>query len=494
MLELAFQPDRGAAEAVYRQLATYLRGLIETGRLLPNVKLPATRELAALLGLNRNTVTQAYQELLAEGLVTARVGQGTFVAALVSDRVTPFFPKPERGGRSFVWPSLFAQRAQTLTLPPGAMVPGAVRFDFRGGQVAEDALPATDLRRALVHAVDFHLAAGATPPDPRGWYPLRVQVAQFLVNRGITCAPEDVAIVNGAQQAIDLVGRVLLDPGDTVVIEQPGYFGAANAFRASQATLVGVGVDDAGLRTDDLARVLRARRVKLVFTTPAAQSPTGVVMSDARRHALLALADEYQTPILEDDYAGELRHGTPPIAALKTIDGADHVVYAGTFSKVLFPGLRLGYLVAAQPLLHKLMLARLYADVGTALLSQVALAEMMESGAFERHVRRMRKVYADRWAVMRAALAEGMPDGVTWTEPAGGHGVWVTLPAGVDRAALFRAATAADVAYTPGEQFYFGESEGAYMALYFTNHTDSEIREGINILAGLVAQHTRRNT
>src|SRR5438270_176945 len=214
MLELTFRPDRDGAEPLYRQLATYLRDLIEADRLSPGTKLPATRELGSALGLARVTIVAAYEALAREGRITSHVGRGSFVAA---------------------------------------------------------------------------------------------------------------------RAAVGLVARVPVGPADTVVIEQPGYFGAALAFRAAQANLVGVGVDAEGLRTGELARVLRARRVKLVYATPAAQSPTGVVMSEARRRELLALADEHQTPILEDDYAAELRYRGPAVSALKSLDRAGQVIYAGTF-------------------------------------------------------------------------------------------------------------------------------------------------------------------
>ena len=481
MLDLAFLPDRTHPVPVYRQLEDYLRELIGTGRMGPGVKLPATRELARDLGLNRNTVNQAYQDLVAEGLLTAHVGQGTFVA-----ETAPTAPRSlDAGGRSareFVWTSLYAQRVRNMAVPRGGWVRDA-RFDFQAGQVAPDALPLREFRKAMTFAMDYHPEVCAQPQDPFGWYPLREAVAAYLVQRGIACGAEDVAIVNGAQQAIDVTARVLVDPGDTVVVEQPGYFGATMAFSGAQANLIGVGVDGEGLRTDELAQVLRARRVKLIYTTPAAQNPTGVVMTTARRAALLALADETQTPVLEDDYDSELRYGEAPIAALKTADPAGQVIYVGTFSKVVFPGLRMGYVVAAQPLLSHIMLARFAADMGTSPLLQVAVHEFLHSGDFERHVRRSRKVYADRLVAMLAALAAYMPAAVTWTEPGGGHTVWVRLPEGTDADALYRAAVAAGVAYTPGEVFFLQPVEPRYLHLSFARHTPEEIHEGVRALA-----------
>jgi DNA-binding transcriptional MocR family regulator len=321
---------------------------------------------------------------------------------------------------------------------------------------------------------------------PYGLTALRREIARYLVARGIGCDTADVAVVNGAQQAIDLAARVLLDPGDSVVLEQPGYFGARVAFTACQANVIGVDGDAEGLVTDDHARVLRARRVKLIYTTPAAQSPTGVVMSDGRRRALLTLADEHQVPILEDDYDSELRYEGPPIAALKTLDRAGQVLYVGTFSKVLFPGLRVGYVVAAAPLLEKMMVARWNADVTTNVVAQAALAQLLATGGLTRHLKRVRTVYAARLNAMLGALAASMPDGVTWTRPRGGHAVWLTLPAGIDADALHQSALDAGLHYTPGDVFC-GEGRGnRHLALSFANHTPAAIAAGVGVLGELI--------
>jgi DNA-binding transcriptional MocR family regulator len=491
MLELAFRPDRDLMEPVYRQLRNYIRDLIAADRLPRGTKLPATRELATSLGLSRNTIAQAYDELIADGLLAAHVGQGTFVATAGSRPTRNASAEPHRG---FVWSGLFALRARTLTLP-GGLVPrrsAPTRFDFRGGQVALDALPAADVRRAFAQALGCDLADVAALQGPYGLTSLRREVARYLVGRGIACETSDVAIVNGAQQAIDLTTRVLLDPGDSVVLEHPGYFGARVAFTACQANVINVDVDAEGLVTADLARVLRARRVKLVYTTPAAQSPTGVVMSDHRRRELLALADEHQVPILEDDYDSELRYEGPPIAALKTMDPAGQVVYVGTFSKVLFPGLRVGYVVAAPPLLEKMMLARWNADVTTNVVAQSALAHLLATGGLGRHLKRVRTVYAARLASMLETLAATMPEGTEWTRPRGGHSVWLSLPADANPDALMQAALDAGIHYASGDVFCAPGQGRRHLALSFANHTPAEISAGVRLLGDLVKRHVAR--
>ncbi len=490
MLDLAFQPDRNSRVPLYRQLGDFLRGLVATGRAAPGDKLPATRELAAALALGRNTVTQAYQTLVDEGVLLSHVGQGTFVVSRAVAAAPAAAPPP----RGFVWDGLFSRWSRGLALPERllrAAVRGEFPFDLRPGRVDRASLPLASLRRACSRAVAEHLPRVANQIDPFGWMPLRREIARALVARGIACEPEDVVVTSGAQQALHLTAAILLDPGDVAVLEEPGYFGAAQCFRAAGAQLVGVGVDGEGLRTDELARVLRSRRVKLVYTTPAAQMPTGAVLSDARRAGLLELADEYLTFVLEDDYDSEFRYDNPALAALKTRDRAGQVVYVGTFSKALFPGLRLGYLVAAKPLLARLALARMTCDLGSDALAQAVVMELLASGALERHVRRLRKKYAARRDAMVAALDARMPPGTRFTRPRGGHAVWVSLPRGADPEVVHAHAREAGIAYVRGETAFFTgpESRGAdCLALSFVSQSEAVIEEGVARLGEAVAR------
>jgi DNA-binding transcriptional MocR family regulator len=494
MLDLAFQADRTSAEPVYRQLEAFLRELITARRLPPGERLPSSRELASALALSRNTVNQAYQALVDDGLLRSHVGRGTFVAG--GDGPSPRPLLREVGApirRGFAWGGLFARRTREVSLPAAfqARSGEAIRFDFRGGQTDCASLPEADLKRAYSAALSHDLASLADAKDPRGWPPLREAIARSLVARGIQCDPDEVAVLNGAQQALDLVARVLLDPGDAVVMEQPGYFGAALAFAAAEGHRVGVGVDGEGLRTEELARILRARRVKLVYTTPAVQSPTGVVLSDARRRHLLELADEYQVPLLEDDYDSELRYGGPPVPALKNLDDAGQVIYVGTFSKALFAGLRVGYAVAARPLIWRLVLSRWASDFNTDIVSQAALAHLLSSGGLERHVRRQRRLYATRRRALLEALANHMPDGSRWTEPAGGNAVWLTLPPETDARAAQLLARQERIVVTPGDLFFLDGTGSEHMSLCFGRVSAEHMDQAIGELADIVRRCRR---
>jgi GntR family transcriptional regulator/MocR family aminotransferase len=252
-----------------------------------------------------------------------------------------------------------------------------------------------------------------------------------------------------------------------------------------------VGVDERGLRTDELARLLRARRVKLLFTTPAVQSPTGVALVAERRRELLALADAWQLPIVEDDYDSELRYGNPPVPALKNLDAAGRVVYVGTFSKAIFGGLRLGYVVAAQPLLARLALARLGSDLQGDVVTQAAVADLLASGALERHVRRVRRLYAARLAAMEAALVEHLPEDARWRRPAGGNTLWITLPSRVDPDRLLASARAAGIAYTRGDAFHLDPRQCHGMSLCFANTPEPLIAAGVGELGELIRACSR---
>jgi GntR family transcriptional regulator/MocR family aminotransferase len=490
VLDLAFRPDPTRRDPVYRQLADHLAELIGAGRLAHGERLPPTRELAQALGLSRNTVTRAYDWLVEAGWLGAHVGRGTFVQGAARAARAP--RALEAVAPSFAWPALFASRVRSLRVAraPQPRADAALRFDFRPGRVDLSGLPIAELQGAWQRAL-AKLRERGNDFDPLGAAPLRAAIARSLAGRGVATRAEQVLVTSGAQQAFDLVARALVEPGDVVAMEDPGYFLAQLAFRASGAHVVGVAVDAEGLRVDELARVLRSRRVKLLHVTPSSQQPTGVALSPARREALLELADRAQLPILEDDYDSELRSAGAAAPALAAQAREDRVVYAGTFSKALFPGLRLGYVVAAAPLLRVLALLRGAATFQPSLVDQLAVAELLERDVLERHVRRVRKRYAERGRAMAEALAATMPEGTRFQTPRGGTSIWLELPAGVDAAALAVAAHARGVAYAAGEPFRV-EGEGPpALCLSFASEAPDAIRAGVAELAALVRSVAR---
>jgi GntR family transcriptional regulator/MocR family aminotransferase len=363
---------------IYRQL----RQAILDGRLRAGERLPPTRELARRLSVARGTVTLAYEQLTDEGYATARVGAGTFV----SDHAGAY--------PSQVGPAGGALRPRSLwaTIPPPTLFGPLAEYDFRSGIPDARLFPYQTWRRLLGR--EFHAAAAdvGAYADPAGHHGLRQAVARYLgVSRGVSTTAEDVVVTNGTQQAVDIVARVLLDPGDQVAVEDPGYGPPRRLLASLGAKVAGVPVDDQGLVVDAIPPGTR-----LVYVTPSHQFPLGMTMSLPRRLALLAWARRHDAAVVEDDYDSEFRYGGRPIEPLQTMDAGGRVVYQGSFSKTMLPSLRLGFVVAPPSLRQALRTAKHLADWHSPLSAQAALARFIDDGWFARHVRKMRAVYQER--------------------------------------------------------------------------------------------------
>jgi GntR family transcriptional regulator/MocR family aminotransferase len=395
---IRLDPGQGLA----RQLYQALRERILDGRLGSRTRLPASRDLAALLGISRNTVTRAFDQLYAEGYVEGRVGDGTYVAEL-SGASRAALPSPAGPA-----PGPALQRLQTHHLPPPPT--GAPRA-FRIGVPAFDLFPFETWARLQARFWRKPSPARLGYGDPAGDLGLRELVAAYLrSSRGLSCDPAQVVITCGAQQAISLCAQLLVQPGDRVAIENPGYRAAGHAFAVAGAQLCGVPVDNDGLDSAALARLDDCR---LVYLTPSHQYPTGVTLSLARRLELLEWAEREGGWIVEDDYDGEYRYSGTPLAPLAALDRQGRVIYVGTFCKITFPALRLGYLVLppalAAAFAQRRALDMRHSEIGT----QAVMAEFIAAGHFQRHVRRMRLAARAR----RDALLRGWPEAIPGCSP-----------------------------------------------------------------------------
>lgn len=434
-LHLSLSARSALGTSLQRSVAQQLKDAILRGRLSPRERLPATRELAARLGVGRNTVLAAYEQLVAEGFLEARVGDGTYVSSSLpaSPGATPRAApagdalRPRAAFRQLVAdaeaaeasevtevaaPPPAGRRARLASPPAPAARAPRPRWDFRLGTPDASLFPWDEWRRLLARQFRRprdRTAAHYLPPegDPRA----RAAIAHHLARaRAVAATASDVLLTSGTQQALDLIGRVLLEPaarsagrassGSCVAVEDPGYLPARQLFRSLGARVVPVPVDDEGLIVERLPPDAR-----LVYVTPSHQFPLGVPMSLPRRLALLAWAERHGAAILEDDYDSELRHGGRPLEPLQSLDRSGRVLYVGTFSKVLVPSLRLGFLVAPPSLLPALRQAKRLSDGHGAPEPQRALAELFEDGAFSRHLRRVLRVYSDRRARLLSAIA-----------------------------------------------------------------------------------------
>jgi GntR family transcriptional regulator/MocR family aminotransferase len=455
------------AARIYRQL---LDAILD-GRLRAGERLPPTRELAARLDVARNTVSVAYERLTAEGFLVARVGAGTFVhgaPAAAKPRTAPagsVRPRP-------VWDTL---------VPPDAAGGPVPYYDFRLGTPDAGLFPLATWRRLVGAELRASTVAAAGYADPAGHPALREAIARYVgVSRSVRAGGADVLVTQGAQQAIDLIGRVLIEPGDHVAVEEPGYPPVRLLLRSHGARVSGVPVDDEGLVVDAIPD-----SVRLVYVTPSHQFPLGTPMSLARRTALLDWATRRGAVIVEDDYDSEFRFTDRPLEPLQSLDRAGRVIYVGTFSKTLLPMLRLGFLIAPASLRSALRCAQRLTIWHAELATQAALARFIDSGELPRHVRRATKVYAARRALIVAALRGSLAG---WFDPlpsvAGLHVCARLKPgAGLDVADLLRRAQQRGVAVESLAAYGFGARPQHGLALGYGAVPTDRVARGLDLLA-----------
>ncbi len=377
---------------LYRQLTRALKAAVLDGRLASGAQLPATRTLALELGLSRNTVRLAYDQLTSEGFFQGRAGAGSFVT------LTPVAPTRKKPIGAVGPQSQFARRMRAIKdLGVGRFHRG-LRFNLQNAEPIHDLAALTSWQREITHAA---LHTSPNYPHPQGLLILREAICDYLLRRrGISCTPEDVLIVHGTQQAMALTTQVLVDAGDSVVLEDPHYWSARHVIEAHGARVVAVPTDADGLVCKAMSRL----SPKLILVTPSHQFPGASLMSMERRIQLLNFADKKRCWVFEDDYDSEFRYDGHPLAALSALDSAERVIYSGSFSKVLFPSLRMGYIVVPSALRRDFVAAKRLADMGCSAIDQAAMARYISGGGFERHLRRVVQICRDR----RKALIDGL--------------------------------------------------------------------------------------
>lgn len=495
-MELNIPLDREAAVSLTDQIYGGIQTAILEGRVPPGARLPSTRELARLLGVARFTVDDAYGRLAAEGYVAGRHGSGTFVepVAPLRDNSTAMAPKGVRVTHPGPALSAWAERLAKRLRPPAAI--SAPRFDFTAGTPALDRFPVTIWQRILVREARTHAPDRYVYGPEGGWPPLRAAVAAYLArSRGFRCDPAHVVITSGAQNALDLLARLLLDPGDTVLVESPGYPSAQGVFELAGARAQPVTVDHDGLRTGDLPR--QGKPAKLVYVTPSHQYPTGVVLTLARRLELLRYATRTGLLIVEDDYDGELRYGARPLPALMALasdDPVGRVVYIGTFSKVFFPSLRLGYVVLPASLMEPYLSALRAVERPAPTVLQAAAATFITEGHFERHLARMRRVYAGRQRALTEALEtefRGRAHRVTPESAAGLHEL-VRFDLHLTEGELIQRAAACGIMLEGAGRCYGEPPATPHILFGYAATPDDDIRQGIQRLADALLGNDRR--
>jgi GntR family transcriptional regulator/MocR family aminotransferase len=429
--------DRAAAQPLHRQLYEGYRDAIAEGRLRAGQRLPSTRSLARELSVSRVPVVSAFEQLLAEGYLETAVGSGTFVARALPD--TPPRPPAAPGTRGRPGPRVVAKGPAGR--PREAAEPwlggsGA----FRMSEVATGRFPFSVWSTLVARHTRNPQRSLLSYGDAMGHLPLREALSAYLQTaRAVRCEPEQIMVVSGSQQALEIAARVLLDPGSAVCVEEPGYAGVQEVVARAGARLVPVRVDGDGLDVD--AAAARCPAPRAVYVTPSHQYPLGVTMSASRRLQLLDWARRSGAWVLEDDYDSEYRYGSQPIAALQGLDRDARVVYIGTFSKVLFPSLRVGYVVVPPDLVPRFAAVRQAMDILSPTVPQAVLADFLHEGHFARHLRRMRQLYGARRDALVDALRAELGDTLqVQGDQAGVHLVATLAPRADDRALAVRAA------------------------------------------------------
>ena len=528
-MDILIHVDQSSGVALHRQIYDSIRGAILAGRLRSGEKLPSTRALSKSLGIARATVTMSFDSLLSEGYIETSVGAGTFVSrALPEELMRPAAPTIDLATLEASTPKVKA-RSRGRKRKDGLESTGGIHA-ARG--MIEDA-PDTDKAQGyrlswyatalrsrqwlsfsadepevqlsfgrpamaefpmrvwnqllLHHARKRNLGLLDSPANAAGFMPLREQLASYLSRvRAVACQPEQVIIVNGSQQGIDLVARVLIDRGDDVCIEEPGYIGAQKSFEAMGANVLPIRVDKQGISVDALKEHERAKpgfSPQLIYVTPSHQSPTGVVLSVPRRLELISWARRVGAYIVEDDYDSEYRYKGRPIPALAGLDHAGTVIYIGTLSKVLFPSLRLGYLVVPLDLSEVFTRAKWLADRHSPLLEQQVLADFIRLGHLERHIRKMRNLYEQKRKLVIEALKKHFSTAATVLGDAAGINVVVRIASDKDDAEIVLQAKAAGIGISSTAHCYLGDAPRGEFQINYAHLNEDAIDSCIETLA-----------
>jgi 2-aminoadipate transaminase len=471
----SFNPDSDSP--LYRQLYLQVRDLIETGRIARGARLPATRELAGQLGLNRTTVSAAYELLETEGLITGHVGRGSFVADIPSQ------------SSGLAWREILEPAAPVSpAAPTSTPVAG-----FSSSRPSELLFPIEEFRSTCAEVIESVEAQTILQlGSPSGYPPLRRYLLELSRAEGVARDSDDILITSGCQQAFDLLQRTLIRKGETVLIEDPVYLGVKNAFERGGARLAGVPVGANGIDLEALERMVARERPRLLAITSNFQNPTGATLPLAIRQALLHITQAAGVIVVENDIYGALAYEGEPIAPIKKLDASGDTVLLRSFSKLAFPGLRVGWVIGPRALIASLTEAKLWSDLHTDQLSQAVLLRFAESGRLEHHRERMLQAGRERLHAVLSACEKYLPKDATYTRPRGGMSLWVSLPEPLDAGELLPRAEREGVTYLPGKYFSVSRPQPNSLRISFAGMTPDQIRSGIAILGRIFEDELAR--
>ena len=465
--------DARSEVPIYRQVFQQLKDSISTGRLAKGTRLPATRELAGLLGLNRTTISAAYDLLESEGLIAGQVGRGSYVTG-----------ESARESHGPDWRSLL-----TPSIAAPSPLPSKEAISFASSRPSEHLFPMEEFRRSCEEVLaGSEVASILQLGSPGGYQPLRQHLIAEARSSGAMGPSDDLIVTSGVQQALDLLQRALVGPGDRVAIEDPVYSGVKNLFQCAGAQVSGVRMGADGIDLEDLERIIERDHPKALIVTPNFQNPTGATMPIEARKALVRITHAAGIALVENDTYGDLRYEGPALPAVKSRD----TILLRSFSKIAFPGLRVGWAIGPHAVIARMIEAKQLSDLHSDQLSQAVVLRFAESGRLEAHRRRILKSGSEKLKAVLSACETYLPQGSSYTRPQGGMNLWVRLPRPLDAGELLMRAQRENVTYLPGRYFTVSRPDPGGFRLSFAGLTPDEIRAGVSILGKIFSAELDR--
>ena len=461
---------------IYLQIAQGIEFLIKKGLLLSDEKLPAIRTMSSYFHVNKDTIVKAYSVLEQKSLAYKVKGSGTYVTPQTKALIAQISEFENMDHLSF---------GLNLTRES----PSPEKINFASATPKAGLFPVSDFKEAINEVLDRELGEAFSYQEAKGYFPLRVSICSYLKDFNISANPKDVQIISGAQQGLDIISKSLLDHNDTVVIEAPTYTGAIATFRSRGVKVIEVPMLMDGVSIEKLESLIRRHRPKLMFTMAHCHNPTGYSYSMKKKRALLDLAEEYDFFILEDDYVGELMYSNREVFPIKALDHNQRVIYLKSFSKILMPGLRLGFMIVPEILSAKVQKTKEATDISTSGLIQKAFDLYLRKGYWSKQLEAMKAIYKNRYEAMIEALNTWLPRSINYYVPKGGIMFWIELPKGYDSRSFYNFLDNQNIDFVPGDMFYYSQKTSRAIRLCIAAVTKEDIDEGISLLCALIRDY-----
>lgn len=478
--QLDWKPDKSSPMPLYLQIKEYIKEKIETGEWPVGSKIPTQRTLAQALGVNRSTIVTAVEELIAEGLLEGKSGSGT---RIVNNSWSLMTSTPPPDWNSYVKTGIHQPNLPTIQeINKAEFYPNLIRLGT--GEPSPDLFP-REMMKKVFNRLPNHIDSLGYE-EPKGLLYLREQLSKHLKTLGIDASPSSILIVSGALQALQLISIGLLQRGSAIFLEKPSYLYSLNVFQSAGMRLFGLPLDENGVRPKTIMEQKKRQNASLLYTIPSFHNPTGILMSKDRRRELMDVCEQERLPIIEDDVYRDLWLDSPPPQPLKAIDKNGLVLYLGSMSKTLSPGLRIGWVVGPEPVIERLADIKMQTDYGSSSLSQWAVAEWLSSGLYHQHLEKVREELKVRREVMIDALQKHFSDIATWNVPKGGFYIWLRLLPSLSIRELFETALEHGILLNPGN--VYDQHSSQYIRLSYSYASMSELKQGLHRLSSIIRQ------